>query len=284
MRKLNRQLANALRPLAFRARGKRTWTLELLKNERDIQAGLRQKHEFDESRWKVVKDSLLSDTAGKCAYCEAPTTVVAYGDVEHFRPKSVYWWLAYTYENYLASCQLCNQKFKKDNFPILNQPMAPPGPPLRGDMTDAQLQNLHDQVFLDFADPVQMAVFVASHQVERPLLPNPYLDEPDDYFAYRVDHVLKEVELVAVPGAQAYLDAAVRYYGLNRSELNQLRYNLVYRPYRLAVSVLDDPHFTGTQAWQEATRLVTESCARQAPFSGMICYFERVRASGGQLP
>ena len=44
--------------------------------------------------------------------------MVAYGDVEHFRPKSKYWWLAYCYENYLYSCQMCNQRYKKAEFPI----------------------------------------------------------------------------------------------------------------------------------------------------------------------
>src|ERR1035441_7770925 len=40
--------------------------------------------------WKAGKATLIADSHGKCAYCEAPTTVVAHGDVEHFRPKSVY--------------------------------------------------------------------------------------------------------------------------------------------------------------------------------------------------
>ena len=64
------------------------------------------KQKFASGRWKEAKPQLLAETFGKCAYCEAPTHEVAFGDVEHYRPKSEYWWLAYNYDNYLASCQL----------------------------------------------------------------------------------------------------------------------------------------------------------------------------------
>ncbi len=64
---------------------------------------------FDSKHWKKAKAQLKVETHGKCAYCEAPTSTVAYGDVEHFRPKSVYWWLAYCYDNYLFSCQICSR-------------------------------------------------------------------------------------------------------------------------------------------------------------------------------
>jgi len=52
--------------------------------------------------------------------------VVAYGDVEHLRPKSVYWWLAYCYDNHVFACQICNEGFKGDRFPIAGARMAPP--------------------------------------------------------------------------------------------------------------------------------------------------------------
>ena len=39
-----------------------------------------------------------------CAYCEQKLPESDRGDVEHFRPKSLYRWLAYAFENYLLSC------------------------------------------------------------------------------------------------------------------------------------------------------------------------------------
>lgn len=73
---------------------------------------------FKSAFWKTAKTQLKKESFGKCAYCEANTDVVAHGDVEHYRPKSIYWWLAYTYDNYLFACQICNQTYKSDNFPI----------------------------------------------------------------------------------------------------------------------------------------------------------------------
>ncbi len=49
------------------------------------------------------------------------------GDVDHFRPKGRlnedrnhggYWWLAYTFDNYLLSCSPCNSNCKRDRFPV----------------------------------------------------------------------------------------------------------------------------------------------------------------------
>ena len=79
----------------------------------------------------AVKESLVLAQHGKCAFCEAKLTHVAYGDVEHFRPKGGYrqhgadplgrpgyYWLAYEWSNLYLSCQLCNQRFKKNAFPL----------------------------------------------------------------------------------------------------------------------------------------------------------------------
>ena len=102
----------------------------------ELLEGLRENDfDFKSSVWKRTKKQLKKESAGKCAYCEAPTSVVAHGDVEHFRPKSIYWWLAYCYDNYLYSCQICNQSFKSNHFPVSGTPMVPdppiPDPPAR---------------------------------------------------------------------------------------------------------------------------------------------------------
>jgi len=78
-----------------------------------------------------VKAALRAMQHDKCAFCEAKITHIAYGDVEHFRPKGAYrqrtesalmrpgyYWLAYAWENLLLSCQLCNQRFKANHFPL----------------------------------------------------------------------------------------------------------------------------------------------------------------------
>ncbi|MBT8143554.1 MAG: hypothetical protein KJO55_02575, partial [Gammaproteobacteria bacterium] len=101
-------------------------SLQLLLDQRSIRQGDLEKHAFQSSVWKKAKPQLLLESHNKCAYCESPTAVVAFGDVEHFRPKSVYWWWAYCLDNFLASCAICNQKFKSDKFPLLGRRLRGP--------------------------------------------------------------------------------------------------------------------------------------------------------------
>ncbi|CAN5395094.1 hypothetical protein BH10ACI1_BH10ACI1_02240 [soil metagenome] len=42
------------------------------------------------------------------------------GDIEHFRPKSLYYWLAYDWKNLFLSCEECNRRYKRNNFPLLD--------------------------------------------------------------------------------------------------------------------------------------------------------------------
>jgi uncharacterized protein (TIGR02646 family) len=79
----------------------------------------------------TVKDALRAAQHRKCAFCESRFDHIGYGDVEHFRPKAGYkqrdadqlrqpgyYWLAYAWENLFYSCQLCNQRFKRNLFPL----------------------------------------------------------------------------------------------------------------------------------------------------------------------
>lgn len=52
-----------------------------------------------------------------CAYCG--DLVGRTGeDVEHYRPKSLYWYAAYSLPNYLSSCRRCNSSRKGNAFPL----------------------------------------------------------------------------------------------------------------------------------------------------------------------
>ncbi|RYF85173.1 MAG: hypothetical protein EON98_07300 [Chitinophagaceae bacterium] len=78
-----------------------------------------------------VKNKLKELQKDKCCFCEARISHVSHGDVEHFRPKAGwmqqekdklakpgYYWLAYDFSNLFLSCQICNQKYKKNYFPL----------------------------------------------------------------------------------------------------------------------------------------------------------------------
>lgn len=78
-----------------------------------------------------VKKSLIKIQDYKCCFCESKIGHISYGDVEHFRPKAGwvqndekinkpgYYWLSYQWNNLLLSCQKCNQRYKKNYFPLL---------------------------------------------------------------------------------------------------------------------------------------------------------------------
>lgn len=67
-----------------------------------------------------VRKQLLDDQHNKCAYCECRITK-EYNDVEHYRPKSKYYWLGHNWNNLLYSCNLCNRSCKNDDFPLANE-------------------------------------------------------------------------------------------------------------------------------------------------------------------
>jgi uncharacterized protein (TIGR02646 family) len=78
-----------------------------------------------------VKTALILAQHKKCCFCER--LVGEDGDVEHFRPKSAYcqqkgetltrpgyYWLAYDWDNLYLSCSACNQRCKRNLFPLVN--------------------------------------------------------------------------------------------------------------------------------------------------------------------
>ncbi len=67
---------------------------------------------------KSVKDSLKKAQHQKCCFCERKEEI---GDVEHFRPKSHYYWLAYDWDNLFFCCPTCNRSYKKDFFPMFDE-------------------------------------------------------------------------------------------------------------------------------------------------------------------
>lgn len=65
-------------------------------------------------KYRDVKEALFKLYHKKCAFCEQRVEVP---QVEHFRPKSIYYWLAYSWDNLLLACSTCNTK-KGNRFEI----------------------------------------------------------------------------------------------------------------------------------------------------------------------
>jgi uncharacterized protein (TIGR02646 family) len=156
--------------------------------------------DFDRSIYAAasVKNALLKAQHGTCAFCESKITHVEYGDVEHFRPKAGfqqrpkdtldtpgYYWLAYEWGNLLFSCQLCNQSFKRNLFPLHN--------PRR--RARCHRDNL---------------------QAERPLLLDPSAMDPETILSFRE-------ETAYAPNRIRLGRTTIELLGLNRPELREAR-------------------------------------------------------------
>jgi uncharacterized protein (TIGR02646 family) len=97
-------------------------------NERDREQNPVAKISFPDF-WNEtdVRGALYAMQGTTCAYCGCNLPANDRGDVEHFRPKTEvygdpthggYWWLAYSFQNYLLSCSLCNRVRKQTRFPL----------------------------------------------------------------------------------------------------------------------------------------------------------------------
>jgi hypothetical protein len=250
--------------------------LGLLKKKRNGQLEATSPDKWDSNVWKQAKEQLLVESGGKCAYCETPTTVIAYGDVEHFRPKSVYWWLAYSYENYLPSCTLCNQRYKKDFFPIKSETKKLKGPKLTTGITDAKLTVMAPSMTVDPVDDtagMKLADFIKKTHTEQPLIINPYFDDPAEYLAYLP--ILETREVLVVPAKTKYkpiIDGCDKYFGINRPELRDLRFQLycIYMTFR---HILADGGISAKTRTMSQKRL-DQMLLSQAPYAGMVRYFQ----------
>ena len=154
-------------------------------------------YEFRAELWKELKLHLFDLFEGKCAYCEACVQDVAFGEVEHYRPKRQveecpdhpgYYWLAYDLTNLLPSCQLCNGfPAKMNHFPVREKAWAR----RREEM-----------------------------EREKPLLLNPYLQNPREHLRFRPLRENRDVlPLSQVEGRTEEGKASVEVLRLNRPNL-----------------------------------------------------------------
>lgn len=218
--------------------------------------------------WKKMKPHLKRDSFDKCAYCEASTSDVAHGDVEHFRPKSVYWWLALCVDNYVFACQLCNQTYKGDDFPIVGPQLAAPKLPAKLPKTQAALERLVAKLCPDPATADESEL-VTQWFAEDSDLPHPYLEDPEPLFAWAAIETNREVRIVAPDRAsnrsKRAVEAVTEYLGLNRETLARQRY-FVYSAFKTAVR-------GWTNGDTESLKQINLMCSSDHPFAGMCRYF-----------
>jgi uncharacterized protein (TIGR02646 family) len=203
---------------------------KILKENGKIETeSLRQKYEDGERtfrfdtriyRHKEVKEKLLEIQKKKCFLCESRVRHISYGDVEHFRPKAGYcqsvedkiqkpgyYWLAYDWENLFFACQICNQRFKKNLFPLAN-------PSKRATSHDEDISR------------------------EKPLFINPAKENPENFISFR------GIMPFAIDG-NLKGEITIENAGLKRSELIENRqelYDKVKALYNIAHGCPETPY------------------------------------------
>jgi len=177
--------------------------------------------------WRAAKDLLKKESSDKCAYCEEE--IESY-NIDHFRPTSKYWWLAYCYENWIYSCVVCNRDMKSDHFPI-NTKHKLKGPTVSAVMNSEQLMKLSGTFAPDPLDRNAELSLANFHQLchqEEPKLIHPYLDSPESFFQWKADPYLKRVELIPTSNLTETelerFEKSELHYGLNRDLLKKKRY------------------------------------------------------------
>jgi hypothetical protein len=261
----------------FRGAKRVELNLALLKKKRDGELEPDSKDKWDSTVWKQAKEQLLIETHNKCAYCETPTRVVAYGDVEHFRPKSKYWWLAYSYENYLVSCTVCNQEYKKDYFEILPGNQALKGPPIKNTHTNKKLEQIAPFITVDPVNDVEgmrLEDYMEEINSEYALVINPYFEDPSDYLAYLP--ILENKEIVVVAAHTDHLPVVKScedLFGINRKELMDLRFQW-YCMYMTFRHTLEDPNISNSTRTMNQNML-NSMTQDSSPYAGMIRYFQK---------
>lgn len=107
---------------------------------------------------------------GKCAYCEIYIEAVSYTRIDHYRPKSIYKWLAVEWSNLVLSCERCNTK-KGNEFPLHREKSrVTKGEP------ESEESHANSKILLD----------------ENPLLLHPELDDPRRHLEFETDGKIKK--------------------------------------------------------------------------------------------
>jgi uncharacterized protein (TIGR02646 family) len=193
----------------------------------------KKKEIFKLFRHETVKRALEDLFHKKCAYCEGRYVAFVSGDIEHWRPKAEvitdeaskkkrygYYWLAADWDNLMPSCNDCNRE--RYHYDSIKKKIVMLG---KGNWFPLEKGCKH-------------ATDEKGLTKEKPLLLNPYEDNPDDYLEFHGEGIVKaKLDKSNKPKAKAI--ASVRFYALNRRELVYERLELI-KLIQLEVQEIED--------------------------------------------
>jgi uncharacterized protein (TIGR02646 family) len=204
---------------------------------------------FQEDIYKhsSVVDACLEMQHFKCPYCEQ--FIGKDGDIEHFRPKAAfqqekgqelkkpgYYWLAYEWSNLFRSCIPCNQRWKKNLFPLADE----------GKRCDCHTGNLND---------------------EEPLLIDPTRLDPEELIGWREEYPFPKND---DPRARKTIEVLGLREGRNLESARRMHLNDVKRYLKIIQAARANPADPELQNdASEARDGLQEKLADTAPFLAM---------------
>lgn len=156
--------------------------------------------ETSKYRTREVKERLSKIYNYKCVYCEKSLLDIT-NHIEHYRPKSVYYQLAYSWDNLLLACDKCNSK-KLDNFKIAKEKY-------NFDEKDYSLEELQNKI-------------KEIDEIEEPFFVNPE-QENQEFFDKNISFYLEGKEAGNIFSENERLKYTIETCDLNRDDLNNLR-------------------------------------------------------------
>lgn len=103
------------------------WTAQILEK---LQGG-EKPTPYEKGRYghEDIKEALIEETKGKCAYCESKVRHITYGDIEHVVPKSEEPERWFDWSNLTLACDICNTNkasFYGDELKLLDPYIVDP--------------------------------------------------------------------------------------------------------------------------------------------------------------
>jgi uncharacterized protein (TIGR02646 family) len=208
-------------------------------------------HKFDPTLYgaKEVKNKLMQIFQNKCAFCECDTSAGAAYDIEHFRPKFIYYWLCYEWTNLLLSCQVCNRYYKQTHFPLEMEAYRVKTHPMK--------KGVLDKAACHIGSPT-----LAS---EKPLLLHPAIDLPNQHLRF-----LKTGTMV---GLTEKGRISIEKYGLNRDELVLVRKEILLNIQEIILSEYEENEPSEARIKKEIKKILkslTNHKNANKPFTGFI--------------
>lgn len=107
----------------------------------------------------------------KCAYCEQR---IEQSHVEHYRPKKIYYWLAFSWDNLILACPTCNEH-KGLNFEI-------EGDVVSFENTEANVRKIHNSG-------------AKYNLIERPKMVNPEVTDPLGNIRFKKNGIIESEDI-----------------------------------------------------------------------------------------